>query len=345
VYKDLLKIVVKNNMKKENQPLVSIGLLVFNGQNGLACALDSLLGQDYPNLEIVISDNASTDATPDICKKYVQKDSRIKYSRSEKNLGAIWNSNRVFELSSGKYFMWASDDDQREPSFVSSCVGKMEQCPEAVLCHSHTAVSVVGQKEMMYVSTLDGFEGVAGLVEQYRETLKHFPTTAIYGLYRSSAMRKTRLCEKVMATDISFIQELSLHGTFVQVPRVLFNYCAREKWNTVDQDYQFFFGKDKKPWWYLPFVVLFCNHWSRVASASVPFRFKLRLWRVLLEHQMGQVALKMLIKVSGRVCPSAWKERLAHLIYERWMRGPNLQIDCEDVFLERVIKPRFAWFK
>ena len=343
--KGLLKIVVKNNMKKENQPLVSIGLLVFNGQNGLARALDSLVGQDYPNLEIIISDNASTDATPDICKKYVQKDSRIKYSRSEKNLGAIWNSNRVFKVSSGKYFMWAAHDDVREQSFVSSCVGKMEQCPEAVLCHTHTATYIEGRKELLYVTNLDSFEGATGLVERYRETLKNFPTIAIYGLYRSSAMRKTQLCEKVLATDLAFIQELSIHGSFVQVPKVLFNYVGREKWNTVHQDYRSLFGKDRKPWWYLPFIALFYNHWSRVARTSLPFGVKLRLWWELIEHEAGQVALKILIKVCKRVCPAVWKERLAFAIYERWMRGPNSKVECADLFLERVIKPSLGWWR
>ena len=71
-------------MKNKNYPLVSVGLFVFNGEDGLDKALDSLVGQDYPNLEIVISDNASTDATPDICRRYMQKDPRIKYSRSKK---------------------------------------------------------------------------------------------------------------------------------------------------------------------------------------------------------------------------------------------------------------------
>ena len=103
-------------MENENQPLVSIGVPVFNGEKGLAVALDSLIGQDYHNLEIIISDNASTDATSKICEEYVGKDSRIKYSRLEENIGAALNFNRVFERSSGKYFMWAAHDDQHMKS-------------------------------------------------------------------------------------------------------------------------------------------------------------------------------------------------------------------------------------
>ena len=332
-------------MENKNQPLVSIGVPVFNGEKGLAHALDSLLKQDYPNLEIIISDNASTDTTPEICEKYARKDSRVKYCRSEKNLGVAWNFNRVFELSSGKYFMWAAHDDQREPSFVSSCIEKMELSPDAVLCQAHTAMFMEGREEMLFVAHLDSFEDLTGLVERYRETLKRFPATAMYGLYRSSAMHKTRMFQKCIATDQAFIQELSIHGEFVQVPRILFKYIVRKKWHTVHQDYRTFFGNGTKPWWYLPFVVLFCDCWKRVACAPIPFSIKLHLWNVLIKNEVGQVALKILIKVIGPLCPQRWKEKLGCAIYWRWMYNPNVKVGCENLFLEREIKPRLGWWK
>ncbi len=332
-------------MGDEKHPFVSIGVPVFNGEKGLARALDSLLGQDYPNLEIIISDNGSTDSTPEICRKYTQNDSRITYCRSEENLGLTWNFNRVFELSAGKYFMWAAHDDQRELSFVSACVEKMEQCPDAMLCQAHTAMFIEGREEMLCVAHLDSFEGVTGLVERYRETLKRFPATAIYGLYRSSAMRKTQMFQKSIASDLAFIQELSIHGKFVQIPRVLFNYFGREKWNTVDQDYRAFYGKEKKPWWHLPFVALFCNHWKRVAYASTPVSTKLRLWGILVEHEIRQVALKLLIKMTGPLCPERWREEVGCAIYWRWMHNPNVKVGCADLFLERAIKPKLGWWR
>ena len=296
-------------------------------------------------MKIIISDNASTNNTSEICQRYVLKNARVKYSRFDKNLGAIENYNWVFKLSSGKYFMLAAHDDHHEPSFISACVTKMEQCPEAVLCQTHTATFIEGRTERLCVFKLDSFEGVTKLVDRYRETLKHFPATAIYGLYRSSAMRKTRMFEKAIATDLAFIQELSIHGNFVQVPEVLFSYFGREKWNTVHQDYKVFFGKDRKPWWYLPFVALFCNHLSRLARVELPFSIKLRLWWVLIDHEVGQVAFKLLIKVCGRVCPAIWKEKLASAIYGRWIQYHNLEIGCEDLFLKRIIKPKLGWWK
>tara|TARA_B100000767_G_scaffold265271_1_gene281172 strand:+ start:266 stop:1321 length:1056 start_codon:yes stop_codon:yes gene_type:complete len=335
----------KMEMKNDSCPLVSIGMPVFNGEKSLTQALDALLKQDYTNLEIIISDNGSTDRTSEICEEFRKKDPRVKYYRSSENLGSNWNFNRVFDLSSGKYFMWAAHDDLRERSCVRVCVEKMEKCPGAVLCHTHTAKFIVGRQEQLCVINLDSFEGVTGLVERYRETLKNCPIMAVYGLYRSAAMKKTHMFKQSIATDMAFIQELSIYGNFVQVPEILFNYVGRETWNTIHEDYKDFSDKDRKPWWYLPFIVLFCDHWTRVARAELTFSLKLRLWSFLIDHEVRQIILKVLIKVCGRIYPVAMKEKLASAIYGRWMQDPNVEIGCEDLFLERVIKPRVGWWR
>ena len=331
-------------MEHGRHPVVSIGVPVYNGEIGLARALDCLLQQDYPNLEIVVSDNASTDATPQICEQHARRDSRIKYFRSETNLGSAWNFNRVFDLSSGEYFMWAAHDDWREQSFVRACVDMLERSQDAVLCQARTAMFVEGRTEMLCVAHLDTFDGVSGLVARYRETLKRFPATAFYGLYRSSAIRKTRKFQKQIATDVAFIQELSIYGRFVQVSGLLFNYVGRQAWNTVDQDYAAIYGRKRKPRWYLPFVVLFWSHCTRVAHAEIPVSMKLRLWGVLAAHEAGQVSLKVLIKTAGRVCPQRWKSRLGSAIYWRWMHSANVEAGCAELFMERVIKPRLGWW-
>lgn len=332
-------------MTKADRPLVSIGVPVYNGEKGLVRALDGLLGQDYDAVEIIISDNGSTDATPQICKEYVRKDPRVQYHRSEKNLGGPWNFNRVFELSSGKYFMWAAHDDHREATFVSACVNKMEQNPDAVLCQVHSCMLIEGAEEVLCFFNLDSFDGVTGLVERYRETLKRFPAVAIYGLFRAAAVRKTRLFQKSIATDMAFAQELSIYGHFVQIPQVLFTYIGRAKWNTVHQDYRVFLGKDRKPWWYFPFVALFRDHWQRVAVASIPYATKCRLWTILVRHEIGQSVSKIMFKLVGRLCPERWKNVVGRAIYRHWMHNPNVIIACVPLYDERVIKPRLGWWK
>ena len=332
-------------MENVNFPLVSIGLPVFNGEKDLARAINALLNQDYNNLEIIISDNGSTDRTPEICEEFLKKDSRIKYYHSSENRGSNWNFNKVFDLSSGKYFMWAAHDDLREPSFVRACVENLEQFPEAVLCHTHTEMLIENRKERLCVAHLDSFDGVTGLVERYRETLKHFPAVAIYGVYRSAAMKKTHMMRQIIASDLAFIQELSIYGSFVQVPEILFTYIGGETWNTIHDDYKDFTDKDRKPWWYLAFVVHFFDHWSRVTSASIPLYVKSLLLLALVQHQVKYIFLKILIKFSGRLCPSRWLEKVGTAIYWRWMHTPNLEVRNIVLFHERIIKPTLGWWR
>ena len=107
--------------------LVSIGLVVFNGEDYICQSLDSLLMQNYNNFELIISDNASTDKTEEICRKYIKKDGRIRYYRNRVNIGAPANFESVLRLAKGEYFMWAAHDDIWHPDFIFSCVSTLEK--------------------------------------------------------------------------------------------------------------------------------------------------------------------------------------------------------------------------
>ena len=90
--------------------------------------IDSILNQTYKDFELIISDNASTDATQEICEDYSRRDSRIRYYRNEGNLGVTYNFNRVFKLSKGKYFKWVGHDDIHKPTlFEALIISVMEQ--------------------------------------------------------------------------------------------------------------------------------------------------------------------------------------------------------------------------
>jgi glycosyltransferase involved in cell wall biosynthesis len=104
------------------RPLVSIGLPTFNRAHSLGRAIDSILTQDLKDFELVVSDNASTDSTQDLCRDYAARDGRVKYIRQPTNQGASANFQTVLTESRGKYFMWLSDDDWLDPSYLSRCV-------------------------------------------------------------------------------------------------------------------------------------------------------------------------------------------------------------------------------
>ena len=129
-----------------SKKLVSIGLPTYNRDFLLCEALDSLLKQTYTNFELIISDNASTDRTEEICQKYASKDTRIKYIRQKKNIGPTSNFNFVLKEAKGSYFMWAPDDDLWEPEFIHELVGMHEKNNEvAVTFCAYDNVTLTGE--------------------------------------------------------------------------------------------------------------------------------------------------------------------------------------------------------
>jgi glycosyltransferase involved in cell wall biosynthesis len=99
-------------------PKISIGFPVFNGEKLIKSALDSLLNQTFKDFELIISDNASTDETQEICKRYAAKDTRIKYVRQLTHISGSANFKFVLDEALGEYFMWAACDDTRSPNFI-----------------------------------------------------------------------------------------------------------------------------------------------------------------------------------------------------------------------------------
>ena len=122
--------------RKHAPPVVSIGLPVYNGEAVIARAIESLLGQSFSEFELIISDNASTDATADICKSYAANDNRIKYVRQPSNIGPAGNFRFVLDHSVGEYFMWAADDDVRSPDFLQENLKILKNDPDCAFSSS-----------------------------------------------------------------------------------------------------------------------------------------------------------------------------------------------------------------
>jgi glycosyltransferase involved in cell wall biosynthesis len=109
-------------------PRVSIGVPVHNGGPLFAEMLQSLVTQTFTDFEIVISDNASTDDTSSIARRFAGRDERVRYYRNETNIGAAPNFNRVFELANSRiYFKWAAHDDLYKLTFLERCVEVLDR--------------------------------------------------------------------------------------------------------------------------------------------------------------------------------------------------------------------------
>jgi glycosyltransferase involved in cell wall biosynthesis len=118
------------------KPLVSIGVPIYNAEKFLVERINSLIHQTHKNIEIIISDNASTDTTEKICKKFAEKDVRIKYIRQKNNMGAMWNFMFVLENANGKYFTWAAADDLISPEYIEKCILILERERDIACCTS-----------------------------------------------------------------------------------------------------------------------------------------------------------------------------------------------------------------
>jgi glycosyltransferase involved in cell wall biosynthesis len=205
-------------------PLVSVGVPVYNEERHLAATLDSLLAQDYRNIEVVICDNASTDETPRICAEYAARDARVRYHRNETNIGGINNFNRVFELASGEFFMWAAGHDVRHPAQISSCMKVLSEDNGVILCYSQAVWVNESGEEVEdiheYLDTRNVFEWKV----RFNVVLWGLYSGApVYGVFRSQALRQTSLFTQVVSPYMSLLIELSVMGRFAYIPEPRFH--------------------------------------------------------------------------------------------------------------------------
>ncbi len=121
-------------IKIEKRGLVTIGLMTHNrARFYLPATLKSILSQTYKNFELIISDNASTDNTEELCRVYAKQDSRIRYIRQKEDIGYTANVNFFRTQISGEYFVWICDDDLWAPTFLEKCVGLLDTHPGSIM--------------------------------------------------------------------------------------------------------------------------------------------------------------------------------------------------------------------
>lgn len=209
----------------QNQPLVSIGMPVYNGERFLENALNSILAQTFTDFELIISDNGSTDRTEAICRTYVQGDRRIRYFRNQQNFGAGWNFDRVAELARGKYFKWACHDDLCALEFVQWCVDILEQDPNTVLAYPKTLI--IDEHESELEKYEDKFHLQSDRASQRFKTYHHLVRYGhqchpFHGLIRRNILTPLLPLGSYPSSDLILLGKLALYGKFYEVPSYLF---------------------------------------------------------------------------------------------------------------------------
>ncbi len=204
-------------------PIVSIGLPVYNGENFLEQAIQSVLAQTLTDFELIIFDNASIDLTESICRRYVELDKRIVYHRNDKNLGAAANYDLCFNHSKGEFFKWAAHDDMIEPDYLEKTVKALQDHPEAIKCV--TGVRMIDESG----NTLDRYRQDSLRGDQVRAS-KRFKSVIkcqhncveFFCLYRRKALVGSQLHGNFVSSDRVLIAEMALRGRTIRLDDHLF---------------------------------------------------------------------------------------------------------------------------
>ncbi len=202
-------------------PRLTVGLPVYNGAHYLAESVEALLGQTYADFELIISDNASTDATADICRQYQQQDARVRYVRQPRNIGCASNHNYLVHEARGELFKWASDDDLYSRDLLRRCVEALDEHPDVILAHSWTAViDSAGNvtKQLIYQLATDSPHAP----ERFRSMLFDRGSDDDGGVIRTAVLRRTALNGSYYRADRTLTAELALDGRFCHVPDWLY---------------------------------------------------------------------------------------------------------------------------
>ena len=209
----------------QNQPLVSIGMPVYNGERYLENALNSILAQTFKDFELIISDNSSTDRTEAICRRYASRDRRIRYFRNEKNLGAGWNFDRVAQLATGKYFKWACHDDLCALEFLQKCVDILEQDSKIVLTYPKTLIidehgaEIEKHEDRFHLQSPQPSERFKIYHHLVRYGHQCHP---FHGLIRREVLTRLLPLGSYPSSDLILLGKLALYGKFYEVPSYLF---------------------------------------------------------------------------------------------------------------------------
>ena len=209
-------------IQPDRKPRVSVGMPVYNGEEFIRQAIEAILNQSLQDIELIICDNASNDATGEICREFAKTDGRLRYYANPVNIGVTDNYNKTFEYARGEYFKWASCNDYCDSRLMERCAEMLDCRPDAVLCYPKT---------YLFDSDInDAEEYEDNLDLQQEDPVFRFEllidrvrlNNAMNGVIRAEALRNTRLHMAFWSSDWNLLAELVLQGKFIELPARLF---------------------------------------------------------------------------------------------------------------------------
>jgi glycosyltransferase involved in cell wall biosynthesis len=274
-------------------PCVAIGLPTYNRPEGLARALSCLVAQAHTNLRILVSDNCSTSGdTEAVARDFERRDSRVRFVRQACNIGAIENFRYVLRESEGEYFMWAADDDEWAPEFVSSCVAAMRPGLASVMTAFETHYRYHDRRVLARMPDLAPERGAASNLASFLVR----PTPSLfYGLHRRAAVLRILTDEMFDYYDCFLVMHLIVSGGIALVPRVLYS---------AGVDAPHYQVKPVSPSWgsglrFLPFYRAGRNLLRHGDFSAIE--------RLRLEATLAYIVARLAVAAEGRALLGKWR--------------------------------------
>jgi glycosyltransferase involved in cell wall biosynthesis len=302
--------------ERMGRPRVSVGMPVYNGARYVGQAIESVLGQTCSDLELIVSDNGSTDATPSICRDYADRDHRVVFVRSEENRGATWNFNRVAALARGTYFRWAAADDVIDPEYLRRCLEVLDSDPSVVLCHS--AVRLIGPDgaTLELTSEFDDDFRSPTPSTRFAALLRGRKCFEIFGLMRTDVLRKLPPMGAYGHADGVLLSRIGLCGTLHEIAGHLFGQRVHPEQSM--NVYGSHTGGDSEsdgPPDYLTYASWFDP--ALVGKRSYPY------WRILAEDVRSAIATPGVSVTDRAACAIIVLRSIRH---RRWYLGHDLKL-------------------
>lgn len=302
----------------KNSPKVSVGMPVLNGEKHLEEAIQCVLNQTISDIELIISDNASTDGTEQICRAYSEKDSRVRYYRNKKNIGVSENYNAVFYRARGEYFKWASANDIIDEQFLAKCVDVLVRKPDAVLTYPKTRLftgsieTSEAYDDNLNLQDESAYVRFKGLQDRLRLN------NAMNGVIRTAVLHNTPLHKEFVSSDVCLMGVLVLYGKFVELPEYLFyrrmdrDSCTKYKSDAEVLDY---FAPSQKSRFVLPQWSYTFEYWSGIRRVQLPASEKAHLYLNVLMRMMW--SRNVLMKEINLALRTLYRSCVARLLKNR----------------------------
>ena len=269
-------------------PMVTVGVPVFNGETFLAESLDSLRRQTVRDIEVIISDNGSTDRSVQIAERFCEQDPRFRLIRHKVNQGGAFNHNFVVDQARAPFFKWGSHDDVCGPTLLERSIEILSQNPDAVLAYSDVQyIDNHGRhlKELRRSLNIES-DSPSGRLRHFFEYYTYpREANAIIGVLRTDALKVSGRIGPYPSSDLVLMAELALAGRFVHIPELLFYRRDHRDRSTVvnrtAKEIAMWFDPRNTRWrdeFWWPMLRGYVNSINR---ASLPPTERLRCFRVL----------------------------------------------------------------